>query len=306
MSVFVTPHLERAPLALLAPFMFAFAFAYVAVGRPRLAKLPSIGGLVAFLSVFGSTAAPIDVYGPYNTVCYIGTALGVGWLVSRLMWPATAAGLFRERVAVQLDQCLAMVRGALSAGDTGRAQRIASLIQVYAEQSAQLGPLHVQALHEPVERALDPKRRTEILTLVMDLMDAVLGYRPSAGEAVVERGGAPLRPLLEALQREDDALVRSMQATVAVMRGDATRGNADLATAHRTVLDRVNALGTDPGSLSNLGDDEKRELLVHLDSRRRLVERQRAIESCFDEWLEAEASEATPVSTARSPVLRKR
>ena len=292
LTVYVTPHVGRAPLALLVPFALAAAFAYIAAKRPKLAMLPSITGLIAFLSVFGGTGAPTDVYGPYNTVCYMAPALGVGWLLSRLMWPATAAGLFRQRVAVQLERCLEAVHGARDSGDTERGRRAADLTRACAAQAVQLGPLHEQARHEPVERALDQSRRAEILALATDLVDAVLGDRPGVAEPLLKRGGAPLRPLLEALRRAEEALLDSMQAAVDVMRGDTAHRASGLAAAQQAVEVRLEHLRADPGVIPELSADEKRRLLVELDSRRRLVFRQRAIEDWLAAWRTAEETQA--------------
>ena len=291
--VYFAPHVGRAPLALVIPLAVAAAFAYIAGRRPQLALLPSIGGLIALLPVFGGTSAPTDVYGPYTTVSYMAVAAGIGWLFSRLMWPATAAGLFRQRVAVQLELCREAVRGAPESVGVERGRRAADLIRSCAQQTVQLGPLHRQALHEPVERALDPPRRAQILPLAMDLMDAVLGYRPSDSVPLLERGGAPLRPLLDALQRADQALFDSMLTTVDVMRGEAAayRPSA-LAVAQRVVEDRVRDLSTDAVAIPDLSDEEKRHLLVQLDWRRRLVSCQLAIEDWFAGWQKAEESPA--------------
>ena len=155
--------------ALLAPFAIGAGLAYVGARWPRLALLPVFSGLVAFLSAYGGPAAATDVYGPYSTVCYMAVGLGTGWVASRLLWPATAAGLFRQRVAAQLALCADAVRGAREAGDAERRRRLAPLLRGFAAQAVQLGPLHQQALQEPVERALDPSRREEILALVTDL-----------------------------------------------------------------------------------------------------------------------------------------
>jgi uncharacterized membrane protein YccC len=285
--VYVAPHLGRAPLSLIVPFARAAAFAYVAALRPKLAMLPLIGGLVVFLSVFGGPSAPTDVYGSYNMVCYLAVALGIGWLFSRLIWPATAAGLFRQRVAVQLERCLEAVRGAQESGDAGRGRRAADLIRVCAEQSVQLGPLHQQAHREPVERGLDPPRRAAILALATDLMDGVAGYRRVASEPLQTRGGAPLRPLFEALQRADEALQDSMENAVDVLRGEAAHRVSGLAAAQQSVEDRVDELRADPGRIPEFTDEEKRDFLVQLDSHRELVFRQLAIEDWIADWREA-------------------
>jgi hypothetical protein len=287
--VYVMPHVSRAPLALAFPFAIGAVFAYIAARRPPLALLPSIGGLIAFLSIFGGAAAPTDVYGPYSTVCYVAVGLGAGWLFSRLMWPATAAGLFRQRMAAQLSLCLNAVREAREAGEEEHARRAMQLIRGIAAQMVQLGSLHQQALHEPVERALDPTRRARILALHMDLADAVLSDRPGIFGPLLERGGARLRPLLEALRQVEEALLESLQATIDVLRGNPAHGDSGLAAAHQALEARLEDLRSQPGAIPELGADERRRLLVELDARRRLIFRQRAIEDWLADWRAAEA-----------------
>jgi uncharacterized membrane protein YccC len=287
-SVYVAPQIGRAPLALVVPFAVAAVLAYLGATRPKLALAPVLVGLVALLSVFGGIGPPMDVYGPYSTVCYMAVGLGAGWVASRLLWPATAAGLFRQRVAAQLALCADAVRGARDAGDAERRRRLAPLLRGFAAQAVQLGPLHQQALQEPVERALDPSRREKILELATDLVDAVLGDRPGAAEPLLERGGAPLRPLLEALRREDETLLESMQAAVETMRGDAVVRGSDLSAAHQAVEERLREVSSSPDAIPDLTDEERRRLLVEFDSRRRLVLRQLALEDWLAVWRTAE------------------
>jgi uncharacterized membrane protein YccC len=291
MSVYVTPYIGRAPLAMAVPFAVAAVLAYLAATRPKLALAPTLVGLVALLSVFGGTGPPMDVYGAYNTVCYMAVGLGTGWVASRLLWPATAAGLFRQRVAAQLALCADAVRGARETGDADRGRRLARLLRGFATQSVQLGPLHQQALQEPVERALYPSRREEILTLVTDLVDAILGDRPGAAESLLERSGAPLRPLLEAFRRADEALVGSVQAAAEAVRGDAVYRASDLPAALQAFEDCLKDSSADPGSSPDLTDEETRRLLVEFDSHRRLVFRQLAIEAWLADWQKAERAQ---------------
>jgi uncharacterized membrane protein YccC len=286
--VYVAPHLGRAPFALVASFPLAAAFAYPAATRPQLALLPSIGGLILFLSVYGGTNPPTDVYGSYSTVCYIALAVGVGWLSGRLMWPATAAGLFRQRVAAQLELCLEAVRGEGESGGSARSRRATGLIQGFAAQSAQLGPLHQQALHEPIERALDPPRRARILALTTDLMDAAVGYHPGSLDPLLGRAGERFRPLRAAMQRGDEALLESMLSAVAILRGEAGQRSSGLAEARQVVAECVDLLRADPSSLTHLDDEENRLLLVRIESRRRLVARQLEVEQWLDDWYESE------------------
>jgi hypothetical protein len=286
--VYVAPYLGRVPLALAPSFALAGAFTYIAAKRPQLALLPSIGGLIVFLSVYGGASAPTDVHGSYNTVSYMALALGIGWLFGRLMWPASAAGLFRQRVAAQLELCLDAVRGEGESGDPDRGRRAAGLILVFAGQSAQLGPLHQQALLEPVERALDPPRRARILALATDLVDAAVGYHPGSLDPLVDRAGERFRPLRAAIRRGDEALLESMQSAVAILRGEASRRASGLAEARQAVAECIDELRADPGSLPLLDDEDRRRFLVGLESRRGLVFRQLAIEQWLDDWHESE------------------
>jgi hypothetical protein len=292
-SVYVTPQIGRAPLAMAVPFAVAAVLAYLGATRPKLALAPTIVGLVALLSVFGGAGPPLDVYGPYSTVCYMAVGLGTGWVASRLLWPATAAGLFRQRVAAQLALSADAVRGAREGGDAERRQRLGRLLRGFATQAVQLGPLHRQALQEPVERALDPSRREEVLALTTDLVDAILGDRPGVAEPLLERGGAPLQPLLEALRRADQALVSSVQAAAEIVRGDAAYSRSDLSAAHEAVENRLQHLRADPEVIPQLTDEERRRLLVEFDSRRRLFLRQLAIEEWLDDWRTAEEEQVS-------------
>ena len=286
--VYVAPHLGRAPVALVASFPVAAAFAYIAARRPKLAPLPSIGGLIVFLSVYGGTSAPMDVYGSYSTVCYMALALGVGWLMGRLMWPATAAELFRQRVAAQLGLCLEAVRGDGDSGDSDRGRRATGLIQGFAVHSAQLGPLHQQALLEPVERGLDPPLRARILALATDLMDAAVGYHPGSLDPLLDRAGERFRPLRVAMRRGDEALLQTMRSTVAILRGEASRRASGLAEARQAVAECIDELRADASSPLNLDDEEKRRVLVLIEARRRLFSRQLAIEQWLDDWHDSE------------------
>ena len=85
--VYLTPDVGRAPAALVIPFAIAATFAGVSAGRPLLAILPSIGGVVALLPVFGEASPPTDVYGTYNTVCNMALAVVVAGLCARTFWP---------------------------------------------------------------------------------------------------------------------------------------------------------------------------------------------------------------------------
>ncbi|MDJ0849348.1 MAG: FUSC family protein [Myxococcota bacterium] len=282
--IYFTSEAGRAPFALAAAFAIGTTFAFVGARRPQLATLPTFGGLVALLSIYGATAAPTDVYGSYNTVCYMGTALVVGFVVNRALWPATASDLFRQRIAGQLQQCLEAVRSAQQRGEAGRGERMRELDRAFAADAAQLGPLDQQAAHEPVERGLDAPRRTALLALATDLGDAVVADHPFVAEPLLERAGPEHAPLLDVLRREDEALVDSMEAAVATLRDDAPPRASGLGAAHEAVEAELRDRAARGVRIAGVTDEERRRFLVERDARSRLVQRQLAIERWLADW----------------------
>jgi hypothetical protein len=193
-------------------------------------------------------------------------------------------------VAAQLALCLDAVREARRAGDAGREERSTNLVRDCTQQAAQLGRLHGQARYEPVERALDQRRRARILALTLDLMDAVLSDRPDAAELLLARGGGRLRSLSDAIVREDEAILDSMQRARDTVRGEAAFRPSDLSAAHRALVERIEELRTQPEALRDLSDEDKQRIAIQLDSRRRLVFRQLAIEDWLADWRSAEGA----------------
>jgi uncharacterized membrane protein YccC len=291
-SIYVAPHTDRIPLALVPAFVVASTFAYLSAKQPKLAILTSVGGLVALLPVYGAMSAPTNVYGPYSTVCYMALAVSIGWLCGRLFFPATASQLFRQRVAALLELCLDAVQRRQDATGTERGPRLEALTRGWAVQSAQLGALHGQARFEPVEFALDQDRREQILALAADLMDAVRGYHAGTLGPTLERGGASLCPLLIALQRADEALLDSMRAAVAAVREVAEPPLSGLSTAREAVEEQLEGLRAQPEALPQVTDEERRRLLVELDGHRRLALRQQAIETWLADWRSAAGARA--------------
>jgi hypothetical protein len=276
-------------MALAYPISVAGVFAYVSHRLPQLALLPSIGGLLAILPVFSGLAAPEDVYGSYNTMCYVAIGLATGWAASRLLWPATASKLFRQRSAAQIDLCLRAFREHRQTEDSAARGRIAGqLLTAYTKQLAQLGPLDGQAAHEPVEEALDSGRRRALLALMQDLFDAAFGARaaPPAQSMPLVEGTDTLGPLRDALRREDEALLASMQAAAETLRGaaPAEAASSALDAANRAVLARLDELRARPEPLPSITAEAREAFLVHLDSRRLLVDRQIAIEGWLADW----------------------
>jgi len=286
-SVYVAPYTDRVPLALVPAFAVASIFAYLAFTQPKLAMLTSVGGLVVLLPVYGGLSAPTNVYGPYSTVCDMALAVSIGWLCGRLLFPATASCLFRKRMAVLLELCLDAVQRAQNMKGKENGEHLEDLTRRWASQTAQLGALHGQARFEPVELALDQDRRESLLALATDLMDAVRLYHTGTLGPALEHGGVPLRPLLERLQSADEALLDSMRAVAGALRKDAGQPISSLTAACEAVEEQLEALSPDIKTLPRALDKEGRRLLVELDSHRRLVLRQQAIEVWLTEWRSA-------------------
>ncbi len=291
--VFVGPALDRLPLALVHVVAVAAALGYISTKKPQLAMMRSIGGLLALLTVYGGATAPTDVYGPYNTLCYLALSLAVGWAATHLFWPATATTLFRKRAAAQLELCLSTLqRLAPDTDSAGRRRRATESLQHYTEQLASMASLHAQAEHEPVELGLDGPRRAALLALTQDLFDASL---VALGTTAWERGPgpAPSRPelasLREAFVREDESLLASVQSAADALRAGAVAPNSALAETRRDALDRLDALRADTGSAALPDEPDRIAFLEELDSRSRIVNRQLAIESWLADWAAAEA-----------------
>lgn len=283
--VFVTPVIDQAPLALALAFALAISLAYVPRLFPKLALLPTMGGLVAILSIFGGPGASTSVEGSYNTVCYIALGSGMGWLFSQIMWPATASSLFRNRVAQQLAEGLVALERNRTDAESGRRGRAAALIHHYIEQSTQLAALHGQARLEPVEGSLDEGRRTQILALVAEMTDAILADRTGALDVLQQRNPDALRPVMDAIEASEEAFRSNLQRAVDAMRGQPLADQRDLVAAHRLVEERLDEWRQHPMTLPLPDEDGTHGALVEIDSRRRLIERQIEIDRWMEEWV---------------------
>jgi hypothetical protein len=123
----------------------------------------------------------------------------------------------------------------------------------------------------------------------MDLMDAVVAHHPGSLEALLDRAGGRYQPLRAEIRRGDEALLESMQAAVATLRGVTAHRASELAAAHQAVGQCLEALRASSDPQHHFSDEERRRCLVLLDSRRRLVLRQLEVEAWLGEWREAEA-----------------
>jgi len=290
--VYISPVLGRLPFALVHVAAVAGALAYVTAKWPKLEALRTIGGLLALLTVYGGPAAPTNVYGPYDTVCYFALALTVGWASTHLFWPATAATLFRKRAAAQLELCLAALRdSAPSADATERRMHNAETLQRFAAQLTHISKLHGQAEQETVEQALDGSRRAALLALTQNLFDASLardaGIAPS-GDSKRQDSSPDVAALSSALQHESEALVASVQSMVDALRNRAAPPSPALASARHAVIDCIESLKERAEDTPQVDEHERATFLKRLDNRRQIITRQLALEAWLADWSAAE------------------
>ncbi len=288
--VYISPVFGRLPLALVHVVAIAGPLAYVTAKWPKLGALRTLGGLLALLTVYGGPSAPTDVYGPYDTVCYLAMGLAVGWAMTHMFWPATAATLFRKRAAAQLELCLmALCDSAPDAAD--RRKHTAEALQRFAAQVAQISQLHGQAEQEAVEQALDGSRRAALLALTQDLFDASFardaGITPSGGsERQASRPEAAA--FSSALQHESEALIASVQSAIDALRNRAAPPTSALANAHRTVIDCIESLRERSEDAPRVEEHERTAFFKRLDTRRQIITRQLAVEAWLAEWSAAQ------------------
>jgi len=286
-TVFLFTHLDRMPLSLVYPFVIAGGAGYLIVRGSPLGPLGALFGLlVALLPVYIGDAPPQDVDTAYGLVCglFLGTAAGL--IAQRVLWPRTAMQTFTERAAGQLDLCLQALRGGKrSTEGAAQGQDAAALVSAYAKQLTQLGQLHAQAHAEPVERALDDRRRGELLALTQDLFDASLRTPPVPGDGLGPAADAALR-------RQDEALVASLVAVAEALRGAAAEPGPGLREAHDAVEVQLDALRGGPDAARGLGARGTDALVASFDARRFLAARQLAIEDWLADWRRAAAAEA--------------
>jgi uncharacterized membrane protein YccC len=285
--VLLGPELQRMPVALLPAAVVAGTFAYWSVKRPQLEVLRTIGSLIALLTVYSGANAATDVYGSYNTVCYMVLALAIGWAASRILWPSTAATLFRQRSAAQIELCLtALEPRAPSMEAPDRHRRAAEMVSRCAAQLAQIAALDGQAAQEPVERGLDGSRRAQLMAVTQNLADAYLAARGAPTWESDSTSGSASREsesLREALEHERECLSASLQATARALRGGKIAPSAKLEEAQRAVSSQLAALRATNGSSSDSAF-ERTEFLEQLDAHRQIVRRQLALEAWLTEW----------------------
>jgi hypothetical protein len=246
---------------------------------------------LALLTLYGGPAAPTDVYGPYDTVCYMALALAIGWASTHLFWPATATTLFRKRTAAQLELCLAALHGSAPDTDSAERRRYATeTLQRFATQLAQLSTLHRQAEREAVEPALDGSRRAALLALTQDLFDASLardtGFAPHS-DPERDASHPDIAALSIALDRESEALVASVRSTIDALRNHAAPPDSVLANAHRAVIDCLESLRDRAEDLPRVDERERTNFLERLDTRRQIITRQLALEAWLADWAAA-------------------
>jgi len=294
--VFFSADVGRVPAALAYAFAVAGVLAYLTASRPQLAALRKVGSLLALLPVYAGAAAPTDVYGSYSTACYFALALAIGWVSTRIFWPATAVALFRERAAAVLAVCRQALRASASRSEAAvREPNAALLLNRYVTQLAQLGGLHAQARYEAIDGGLDEARRAELLALTQDLFDAVLWARRRAPEAPPTSPtelDTALAPLTDALAHQDEALVASMNGARRVLREGGALPPTGLEEAGAAVDAQLDALRGRGDAAAAVGARRARELMTSIDERRLLAVRQLAIEAWLADWQRTQVTPA--------------
>jgi hypothetical protein len=194
------------------------------------------------------------------------------------MGPAAAGSLFLERAARQLELCRSMLAPESSALERGI--RNAAALRIHTAQLESMISLHGQATNEADERSLDASRRLTLLALIQDLFDAVLGSRRGGGQEALGHGNQPEpAELAEALAREREALIASLDSAIHALRGSGSLPTRELHEAHVQVaeLRRLRAAAGAP--------DAQRAFLEAVDARNQIVTRQLALEESLAGWV---------------------
>lgn len=202
--VFVTPHLQRFPDALLVPAAMFFALGYVTVLRPKTAALAPVAGLVLALMLFGGSTAPTNLQGPWMLLQWLAVAVVVSFIVNLLVWPRTALELFQRKVAAQLD----LLRRSLTDPEPGPGPMELSI--AFLQGAASSGRLAAAAHSEPVQQALDSDRRASLLVVLDRLSFAVVSLKreraPAEDGEVVSEVAASMERLAGMLRGDAPAL----------------------------------------------------------------------------------------------------
>ena len=107
--------------------------------------------------------------------------------------------------------------------------------------------------------------------------------------AAALRGGAGAsEPLRAALERGDAALVASLEGAVGALRGETLSRDSGLASARDAVLARLAELRASGEPHPDASAEERRQFLLQVEARQRLVARQLALEDWLRDWRTAE------------------
>jgi uncharacterized membrane protein YccC len=281
--VFVTPHVQRMPAALMIAFGVAAGFTYLGARSAKLGAVVPIFVLVVVLGVFGGSTAPQNVEGPYNTTTYFLLAVLVTVAAQSLLWPRRASEIFLTQAAGQLRLCgqgLRMSENLETSVATPHAIGTAELLKSFAAGTAKLGQLHGQACSEVEDSAESAKARGELMSRLSDLFDAIVHMRQvGAGESTPAPVLADNTTALgAAVEREEHACRTSVRNTIAALEGESRGADSDLGDAIAT----TEMLGAKIETWKTLSDDADSSSMVRvmaeLDARHRIARLQLEIE----------------------------
>ena len=276
--VFMFPHTGRLGLSLLFPLLLAGGFAYWRYSRPAYKDVNDNALQVGLVPAFGGLAAPMDVYGAYSTVCIVSLGAFIGWIATRLLWPTSAATLFRARTATQIELALEAMR---QLGPDSPWTQSDELLRAYGRELGQIGSLHGQASHEPVDGVFDDARRARLAVLTQNLFEAALAatdLTPGQLPTFFEGGDPALASLRESLLRFDEALVASMESCAAAVRGEAPGSGSGLASALEDARGAFDAVGP---------EFDQETMRIQLEARQSVMACQLAVEVWVSDWREA-------------------
>lgn len=294
--MYVVPHLGRSPMALLYPFVIAGGAGYVAVAVPKLAPIAPTFALITILSVFGGSRPPDNVAGPYLTVWTISVGIVIGMAAQRLLWPRTAAELFRIRVAQQIDLCLdTLKRSTKNESGDDRSRSLAVTLARQSQSTALITQLNAQAHEEEAGAGLDDTSRAALISGVTELLDttvqigALSEVEAPVGQTTVQRDVDALTTTLRGLE---EVVISSLAASMRSLEHDVPLVVTGLSDAVAAATSQVVAIHGRPDHADSRGTNQLGAWIARIEGIKRLASCALSIEDWVHDWQQAKESAA--------------